>query len=103
MTKTSANWKTCPLCQRPIPPELESRHHLIPRLKGGSKGPCVTLHSTCHSKIHAELTESQLARDYHTVEALQNHPAIARFIRWIATRPPELRVRNRSLRKRRKP
>ncbi|RMD47962.1 MAG: HNH endonuclease, partial [Alphaproteobacteria bacterium] len=26
----------CPLCGRPIPPDVpQSRHHLVPRLKGG--------------------------------------------------------------------
>ena len=51
----------------------------------------------------ATLTETELARDYNTVETLRSHPAIARFLDWIAERPPDLRVRNRSLRKRRKP
>jgi hypothetical protein len=100
MSKPSTKWNVCPLCDRPIPPRLESRHHLVPRLKGGSKGPCIVVHSGCHSKIHAELTESELARDYNTVETLRSHPAIARFLDWIAERPPDLRVRNRSLRKR---
>lgn len=103
MTKPPEARKTCPLCGRPIPPELESRHHLVPRLKGGSRGPCATLHSACHSKIHAVLTESELARNYNTVETLREHPEIARFIRWISRRPPGLKVRNPSLRKRRKP
>jgi len=99
MSKPETTWKVCPLCDRPIPPDLESRHHLIPRLKGGAKGPCVTLHAACHSKIHAVLTEADLARDHHTVETLRRHPEIARFLHWITGRPPHLQVRNRSLRK----
>ena len=79
----------CPLCGRPIPPGApQSLHHLVPRLKGGKGGPVVRLHQICHDQIHATLTEGELARDYATVEALRAHPALARFIRWVAKRPP---------------
>ena len=101
MPEAPDTWKTCPLCDRPIPPGHESRHHLIPKVKGGAKGPCAILHPACHSKIHAVLTEAELARSYSTIEALRSHPEIATFIRWISRRPPELRVKNRSLRKKR--
>lgn len=87
--------KTCPLCGRPIPPHLESRHHLVPRLKGGKHGPFAVLHSICHGKIHSVLSESELARDYPTLEKLQAHPGIAKFIRWVRKRPPEYRSSNR--------
>ena len=79
----------CPLCDRPIPPEArQSHHHLIPRLKGGKHGPTVLLHQICHNEIHATLSEAELARDYHTIEALRAHPRLATFLRWIAKRPP---------------
>jgi hypothetical protein len=79
----------CPLCGRPIPPEArQSLHHLIPKLKVGKGGPVVRLHQICHNEIHATLTEAELARQYHTVEALRAHPRLARFIDWIAARPP---------------
>ncbi|MEO0773531.1 MAG: HNH endonuclease [Pseudomonadota bacterium] len=80
----------CPLCGRPIPPDVrQSQHHLIPKLKGGKGGPVVLLHQICHNEIHATLTEAELARDYSTVEALRAHPRLAKFIRWVAKRPPE--------------
>lgn len=79
----------CPLCGRPIPSEArQSLHHLIPKLKGGKGGPVVRLHQICHNEIHATLSEAELARQYHTVEALRAHPRLARFIDWIAVRPP---------------
>jgi len=79
----------CPLCLRPIPPEArQSLHHLIPKLKGGKGGPTVLLHQICHNEIHATLTEAELARDYATIEALRAHPRLARFIAWVARRPP---------------
>lgn len=78
----------CPLCGRTIPPGLISRHHLIPRLKGGKGGAVVELHRICHKQIHAVLTEAELARRFNTVEALRSHPQLATFLDWVARRPP---------------
>jgi hypothetical protein len=84
----------CPLCDRPIPPDVpQSQHHLIPRLRGGKGGPTVLLHDICHREIHASLTETELARAYNTPKALRSHPRLARFIAWVRKRPPEFRSR----------
>ncbi|MDK3017674.1 HNH endonuclease family protein [Pseudodonghicola flavimaris] len=92
----------CPLCGRPIPADVaQSRHHLIPRLRGGKGGPTVLLHDICHREIHATLTESQLARNYHTIAALQAHPHLASFIDWVRKRPPGFRSRVPGPRRRR--
>ena len=78
----------CPLCGRPIPPNVpQSRHHLVPKLRGGKGGPTVLLHAICHKEIHAALSEAELARDYNTIEALKAHPRLAKFIAWVAKRP----------------
>jgi hypothetical protein len=87
--------KRCPLCLREIPRALESRHHLTPRLKGGKKGPVVILHTICHGKIHSLLSETELARDYSTVEALRGHEEIGTFLRWVRKRPIDYRSGNR--------
>ncbi len=80
----------CPLCLRPIPPGVPaSLHHLIPKLKGGKGGETVLLHHICHKEIHATFTEGELARQYNTPEALRAHSRIARFVEWVAKRPPD--------------
>ena len=79
----------CPLCGRPIPPDVpQSLHYLVPKLKGGRGGPTVLLHHQCHREIHAMLSEAELARDYASVEALRAHPRLAKFINWVRKRSP---------------
>ncbi len=79
----------CPLCLRPIPPDVkQSVHHLIPKLKGGRKGPTVLMHHICHREVHAALTEAELARDFNTPEALRAHTRLAKFAEWVGKRPP---------------
>lgn len=79
----------CPLCGRSIPADVpQSRHHLVPRLRGGKGGETVLLHQVCHNEIHATLSETELARDYSTIAALRAHPRLAAFIAWVQKRPP---------------
>jgi 5-methylcytosine-specific restriction endonuclease McrA len=90
----------CPLCGRPIPPDVpQSAHHLVPKSKGGRD--TVLLHHICHKQIHATLTEAELARDFSTIKALQAHPKMAKFIRWVAKRPPEFTSRSPGPRRKR--
>ncbi|MFK7871161.1 MAG: HNH endonuclease [Roseobacter sp.] len=89
MPETPLTDPICPLCDRPIPPDVkQSQHHLIPKLKGGKGGPTVLLHHICHREIHATLTEAELARSYASIEALKSHPRLAKFYAWVAKRPP---------------
>lgn len=78
----------CPLCDRPIPPGARaSRHHLVPRLKGGAKLGTVYLHQLCHSAIHARVSESEIARRLSDVASLKADPALAEFLAWVRTKP----------------
>lgn len=93
----------CPLCGRPIPAEArQSLHHLVPKLKGGRHGPTVLLHQICHNEIHAALSEAEVARSYASVEALRAHPRIARFIAWVAGKPPGFHSRTAGGRRKRR-
>lgn len=65
----------CPLCERPIPPAQRDAHHLVPKSEGGRH--TTFLQRVCHRQIHALLTETELARQYATVEALRAHPESA--------------------------
>ena len=92
----------CPLCERPIPAEAKSsRHHLVPRLKGGTNGPIVRLHQICHSAIHARFSETELATTLSEVEALRSDPELKAFIAWLRGKPPAFHAPTRMTRARR--
>src|SRR5437867_1710284 len=78
----------CPLCYRPLA-EPMNRHHLVPLSRGGKGIPTLTMHKICHSKIHAVLTEKELMAYYNTIERIQAHEEIAKFIKWVSKKPPE--------------
>ena len=87
----------CPLCDRQIPPGLRDAHHLIPKSRGGSV--TVNMHRACHKQIHALFTETELARQYPSVQALRAHPEIIRFINWIRQKSNDLNPPARRSRK----
>lgn len=78
----------CPLCGRQLAAPC-NRHHLLPLSKGGKNTPAILLHKICHDKVHAVFTETELKRYYHTIERLQQHEEIARFINWVQKKEPE--------------
>lgn len=83
----------CPLCDRAIPPSQADRHHLVPKSKGGRQTEF--LHRICHRQVHALLTESELAGQYATVEALLQHAELGIFLDWVKTKPEDFFVRAR--------
>lgn len=92
----------CPLCGRPIPPDAKSsRHHLTPRLKGGTHKGVVRLHQICHSAIHARFSEGELARRLADVESLRADPELAAFIDWVRSKPPGFHAPTRMTKTRR--
>ena len=92
----------CPLCDRPIPREAKSsRHHLVPRLKGGTHLGTVRLHQICHSAIHARFSETELATRLADVEELRGDPQLAAFILWVREKPPAFHAPTRMTKERR--
>lgn len=89
----------CALCDREIPPALRDAHHLIPKSKGGVA--TVMMHRACHKQVHALFTETELARQYPSIEALQAHSEIAKFISWFQQKPNSLNLQTRRSRNKR--
>ncbi|WP_407518973.1 restriction endonuclease [Methylobacterium oryzisoli] len=92
----------CPLCERRIPAGArQSRHHLTPKLKGGTHDGTVRLHQICHSAIHARYSEAEIARRLADVARLREDPEIARFLAWVRTKPDDFHAATRLTRDRR--
>ncbi len=79
----------CALCQRPLGARVEW-HHLVPKSEGGRV--TAPVHPICHRTIHATLPNGELARAYADPAVLREHPAIARFLRWVADKPADFSV-----------
>jgi 5-methylcytosine-specific restriction endonuclease McrA len=82
----------CALCARPLGRKVEW-HHIVPKSLGGRE--TVALHPICHRAIHAAVTNKELARTYPTLDALHAHPDVARFLKWIAGKPPDFHAPTR--------
>ncbi|MFM8691609.1 HNH endonuclease [Limnohabitans sp.] len=83
----------CPLCGREVPVAQQDAHHLVPRSQGGRE--TVILHRICHRQIHALLSESELAREYATPQALLRHPQVQAFVQWVRRKPDDFFERSR--------
>ncbi|MFZ5748329.1 MAG: HNH endonuclease signature motif containing protein [Pseudomonadota bacterium] len=82
----------CALCGRPLGRRVEW-HHLVPKSQGGRD--TVALHPICHRAVHAGASNVELARHYADVAALRARPDIARFLRWVADKPPDFHAPTR--------
>lgn len=82
----------CWLCARPLGARIQW-HHPVPKAKGG-RGT-VAVHPICHRTIHTNLTNAELARTGGGREALLANEAIARFVGWVADKPPDFHAPTR--------
>lgn len=89
----------CPICKRSLGTVNISKHHLVPKSKGGTFGETIMVHNICHQKIHSVFTEKQLSEEYHTVQKLVEHEEIAKFIKWVAKKDIAFYQKNKRMRK----
>ena len=87
--------ETCWLCGRPLGRRVQ-RHHPIPKAKRGRE--TVPVHPICHRAIHANFTNAELARSGGAREALLASEAIAKFLAWVADKPPDFHAPTRTRR-----
>ena len=77
----------CKLCEREV--ACTSKHHLLPKQKGGKKTLTVDLCQPCHKTIHQTFSNTVLAQQYTTVESLQNSSDMQGYLEWIRRREIE--------------
>jgi 5-methylcytosine-specific restriction enzyme A len=90
----------CALCDRPFPRAALTRHHCLPRQKGGDRDDVALICGQCHGMVHATYTNATLAATYPTIRQLRQAPELDRFLRWVRKQPPGRRKRNVPRRKR---
>ena len=90
----------CTLCRRQV--ESLSRHHLIPREEGGNHGPTAELCQPCHSTIHLQLSNRELAQHFNSIETLQKAEALQKYLRWVRNKKITRIANRRSSKSRRR-
>ena len=55
----------------------------------------VPVHPICHRTIHAAFANVDLARMTAEGVALASHPALERFVSWVANKPPDFHAPTR--------
>lgn len=74
----------CELC------ELENfeltKHHLIPKTRGGSKGPFCRVCEPCHKMVNMLFTNKELEFKYYTVKLLRSSDSLGKYLRWVRKR-----------------
>lgn len=93
--RAAAGPQRCALCLRPLGRRVEW-HHPVPKSEGGRD--TVPLHPICHRAVHAYCTNAELARDYADMAALRRREDMARFLRWVADKPPDFHAPTRRVR-----
>ena len=77
--------ESCLICARDLERAKNvSKHHLIPKSKGGRNTATILIHNICHQKIHSVFTEKELRDEYHIVEKIIAHEEMTKFIKWVA-------------------
>jgi len=69
------------------------QHHTVPKAKKGRE--TVPVHPICHRTIHANFTNAELARFGDDRDRLLQNEAVAKFVRWIADKPPDFHAPTR--------
>ena len=94
---------SCELCGRNELPL--TRHHLIPLSRHNKsrtqrtfsreamKTDIAMLCRPCHSQVHRLFDNHELANHYSTIERLQEHTEVQKFVNWIKKRPVGLKIR----------
>jgi 5-methylcytosine-specific restriction endonuclease McrA len=90
----------CTLCGRSFGRAQLTRHHCLPRERGGTAEDVELLCPQCHGMVHATYTNRTLADRYPTVVLLRQAAELQPYIRWVRKQPPSRRTRNAPRRRR---
>lgn len=83
--------EVCPICEHRYAKARMSRHHLVPKSRGGRD--TVLLCRNCHRQIHAVYTEKELEAEFTTVAGLVAAERMQSWVRWVRRRRPDGKLR----------
>jgi len=89
----------CALCGRPFERGQLTRHHCLPRQKGGTPADIELMCRQCHGMVHATYTNATLAALYPGIQELRQAPELRAYLRWVRKQPAGRIKRNRSRRR----
>jgi 5-methylcytosine-specific restriction protein A len=89
----------CALCGRAFERPALTKHHCLPRQKGGTEEHVELLCRQCHGMVHATYTNGTLAVRYPTIDELRRAPELIGFLKWVRKQPPTRRTRNKPRRR----
>jgi 5-methylcytosine-specific restriction protein A len=93
MSGCESTTEACSLCDRQVPPEMITLHHLKPRERGGRAEHRTPLCRPCHKQLHAVYSNKRLARSLDRIELLKLAPELQNFLRWIRKQKPNRNFR----------
>lgn len=85
----------CGLCEREFTRAALTRHHCLPRSRGGTQEDVELLCGQCHGMVHATFTNPTLEALYPTLRKLAEAPELEGFLRWVRKQPATRRTRNK--------
>ena len=90
----------CGLCGRGVARGGLTKHHCVPKSRGGTGDHVELICSQCHGMVHATFTNRTLEALYPTLAQLRQAPELAAFIRWVRKQPATRKTRNAPRRRR---
>lgn len=84
----------CGLCGRGFTRAGLTKHHCLPKSRGGTTDDIELICSQCHGMVHATFTNRTLEALYPTLAELRRAPELEAFIKWVRKQPQSRRTRN---------
>ncbi len=89
----------CALCGRLFDKRQLTKHHCVPRAKGGTTEDVALICSQCHGMVHATYSNATLEQMYPTVEMLRDAPELAKYLKWVVKQPATRHKKNKPRRR----
>jgi 5-methylcytosine-specific restriction enzyme A len=90
----------CALCGRAFELGRLTKHHCLPREKGGTREHVELICRQCHGMVHATYTNETLAAFYPGIDQLRRAPDLVPYLKWVRKQPASRVKRNRTRRRR---